>query len=224
MHCVHAYLPSGQKFRSARWLCIVLCYHSGPLLHASLEHVLLIIQLCTCVFRRLSVLCCSMLFPPQMYMAVLPASDVLIAAMHALPAQKHKTKGCAVPCRWNSGYSGYSTGYDDDPSASLREGWNSLVEKWQRWPAEERNPTLALGAGIHACTCIDSELSSLFLAYKLVWCLIIVSLSCQKILSMPPTVLYAVLWGQAVPVPYTTVNLTGCYQTCVQGLSRCVCL
>eukprot|EP00878_Enallax_costatus_P003878 GHUV01004096.1.p1 GENE.GHUV01004096.1~~GHUV01004096.1.p1 ORF type:complete len:263 (+),score=88.77 GHUV01004096.1:55-843(+) len=49
--------------------------------------------------------------------------------------------------RWNSGYRGYSTGYDDDPSASLRDGWNRLVEKWQEWPAEERNPTLALGAG-----------------------------------------------------------------------------
>ncbi|KAF6264960.1 CAAD domains of cyanobacterial aminoacyl-tRNA synthetase-domain-containing protein [Scenedesmus sp. NREL 46B-D3] len=49
--------------------------------------------------------------------------------------------------RWNSGYRGYSTGYDDDPSASLRDGWNNLVERWQAWPAEDRNPTLALGAG-----------------------------------------------------------------------------
>ncbi|WIA31589.1 hypothetical protein OEZ86_002477 [Tetradesmus obliquus] len=46
-----------------------------------------------------------------------------------------------------SNYRGYSTGYDDDPSASLRDGWNNLVERWQRWPAEERNPTLAYGAG-----------------------------------------------------------------------------
>jgi hypothetical protein len=50
-------------------------------------------------------------------------------------------------CRWNSGYSGYSTGYDDDPTASLRDGWNNLVERWQEWPAEERNTTLAYGAG-----------------------------------------------------------------------------
>lgn len=50
-------------------------------------------------------------------------------------------------CYRFSNYRGYSTGYDDDPSASLRDGWNNLVERWQRWPAEERNPTLAYGAG-----------------------------------------------------------------------------
>jgi hypothetical protein len=54
-------------------------------------------------------------------------------------------------CRWNTtGYRGYSTGYDDDPSASFREGWNKLVDKWQNWPAEERNTTLGYGAGRHA--------------------------------------------------------------------------
>jgi hypothetical protein len=61
-----------------------------------------------------------------------------------------QTHPLGYPCRWNTGYSGYSTGYDDDPSASLREGWNKLVDKWQNWPAEERNTTLAYGAGTHA--------------------------------------------------------------------------
>jgi hypothetical protein len=59
-----------------------------------------------------------------------------------------------------SGYSGYSTGYDDDPTASLRDGWN-VVERWQAWPAEERNTTLAYGAGEATVTCFTTVSISL---------------------------------------------------------------
>lgn len=47
----------------------------------------------------------------------------------------------------SSSGSGYYGGYNDDPFAGVRESFKNLKEKWDEWPAEDRNTAIIYGSG-----------------------------------------------------------------------------